>query len=64
MNNFKSYLIIALLCIISLSIFHPANGQQKNKSIKGYVVGIIDGDTYDLLLEDKTKIRIRKLSQF
>lgn len=59
MSNFKSYLSIALLCIISLSFYHLANGQQKNKSIKGYVVGIMDGDTYDLLLDDKTKIRIR-----
>lgn len=59
MSTFKSYLGIALICIIFLSIFQPANGQQKNKSIKGYVVGIMDGDTYDLLLDDKTKIRIR-----
>ena len=36
-----------------------AIGQQKTKAQKGCLVGIKNGDTYDLLLEGKTKIRIR-----
>ncbi|MFN8297265.1 MAG: thermonuclease family protein [Chitinophagales bacterium] len=43
-------------CAPNVKSSEVENTQQKTI---GYVIGIIDGDTYDLLLEDKTTIRIR-----
>ena len=61
------YLTIVCFCIIlSLS---GKSGNDKRKQVffyntqltgdKGVVIKIIDGDTYDLLIKDKTTIRVR-----
>lgn len=59
-----SFLIIFFCLFVQISC--TTNSVASNESVekdviknKGYVIGIIDGDTYDLLLDDKTTIRIR-----
>ena len=55
-NKIQFYILFICLSSCSTSV----NSKDRNSNNqKGYVVGIIDGDTYDLLLEDKSTVRIR-----
>jgi endonuclease YncB( thermonuclease family) len=45
------------LLLLFLSVF--AGCHTADKYITGHVVKILDGDTYDLLIEDNTTVRIR-----
>ncbi len=60
-NIFKHAAVFFLLIYLSSCTPNVKSGEVEKTSKKtfGYVIGIIDGDTYDLLLEDKTTIRIR-----
>ena len=55
-----------LVCILLFCLFNfcgcNSNTQLKSQILpiqEGYVVGIIDGDTYDLLMTDKKTVRVR-----
>lgn len=56
---FKYTGVFFLLIYFSSCTPKSASVEQAAENTVGYVVGIIDGDTYDLLLEDKSTIRIR-----
>lgn len=59
LDNKATYICLLLISVFfSSCVSNPSNVENKSNN-KGYVIGIIDGDTYDLLLEDKTTIRIR-----
>lgn len=62
----KLYQILSLVILFfsqisctTNSVASKDNTEKKIIKNNGYVIGIIDGDTYDLLLEDKSKIRVR-----
>lgn len=54
---------LTLLFLLALSFSCVKTGERRSlsaeKSISGKVIAIIDGDTYDLLTEEKQTIRIR-----
>lgn len=50
-------LLLALALLLTFSCKQADAGKQYY--LNGHVVGIIDGDTFDLLTEDRQKIRIR-----
>jgi len=62
-NKNQLILVGFLLCFIALSCGKSTSRKQslntKNNEVLGKVVKILDGDTYDLLLDNKTTIRIR-----
>lgn len=51
--------ILALLLFLLSVTVHFNSKAQANNQLVGLVVGVMDGDTYDLLTENKRKIRIR-----
>jgi endonuclease YncB( thermonuclease family) len=55
----KTYSILAFLFIILASCNRNNNDKNESHSETGQVVGIIDGDTYDILLNDHKTVRIR-----
>jgi endonuclease YncB( thermonuclease family) len=54
MNKYGYIFILLLLCV-----FTGCHNHTSDKYITGRAVKILDGDTYDLLLEDNTTVRIR-----
>lgn len=61
-SSYKRTLVyLLLLCLFNFCECN-SNSQLKSQILpiqKGYVVGIIDGDTYDLLMTDKKTVRVR-----
>jgi endonuclease YncB( thermonuclease family) len=60
----KLTLILFASAIFTCFSCHPKSGQRANRFVSkdllsGKVIGIIDGDTYDLLISGNQKIRIR-----
>jgi endonuclease YncB( thermonuclease family) len=56
-NTNKSALFSIIICLLMAISCHSNNTKQNY--ITGKVVKILDGDTYDLLLDDETTVRIR-----
>lgn len=50
---------ILLYSLMLLSCTTRNTTIEKNNAVTGKVIKIVDGDTFDLLIEDKTTIRIR-----
>lgn len=57
----KTYILLLFSFIVFASCNNNNNNNNKSEinSEIGQVVGIIDGDTYDILLDDHKTIRIR-----
>ncbi len=53
------FFVFCLISFLSCNTNNNKAKEQNSNKNNGFVIGIIDGDTYDLLLEDKTTIRIR-----
>ena len=59
-NQVIFFILTVLMCNVSCA-FIGGNDKtlQKWSKVKGTVVAVIDGDTYDVLLKGKRKIRVR-----
>jgi micrococcal nuclease len=58
-----TFILLATICFTCFSC-HPKSGLPANRFVSdnllsGKVIGIIDGDTYDLLIPGNQKIRVR-----
>ncbi len=60
-NSMKSRLLISLLLLVFLipPAYSGRIAPPEPETLSGYVIKILDGDTYDILLADKTQKRIR-----
>ena len=58
-RKWTTILLPFLLFAHASCYFYPTQNENDNSFISGQVVKVHDGDTYDLLLEDNTTIRVR-----
>ena len=59
MSNRITLILLFLLLINASCHFRASRNAGNDDFISGKVVKVFDGDTYDLLLEDKTTVRVR-----